>query len=232
MEEVIFKKIKDIKLDDTPIFIGIHGPQGCGKSTSCKNIKNKLTSYGFKVCIISIDDFYYPYDEMNKILTTFNDPLYSHRGMAGTHDTEQLYSCLERLQCGMNTEIPIFNKEFHNGRGDRTGYLYIENNMDVIIIEGWMIGYKQTDVTPNELVLFNNMLSKYNRLNEYINLWFYIKAENIDFIYDWRLSAEKGMNKIDFDNFMIPYMNVYKHYNIDSNDNVIVLNKYREIIRI
>ena len=39
MEEVIFKKIKDIKLDDTPIFIGIHGPQGCGKSTSCKNIK-------------------------------------------------------------------------------------------------------------------------------------------------------------------------------------------------
>ena len=41
-----------------PLFIGINGAQGTGKSTLAKLFKLCLTEAKFKVAVLSIDDFY------------------------------------------------------------------------------------------------------------------------------------------------------------------------------
>ena len=46
MEKIIIdqitQKIKE-RINNETIFVGVHGPQGCGKSTSCENVKKKLS---------------------------------------------------------------------------------------------------------------------------------------------------------------------------------------------
>ena len=41
MEEIILEKIL-LQYREEPLFVAIHGPQGCGKSTSCENVKKNF----------------------------------------------------------------------------------------------------------------------------------------------------------------------------------------------
>lgn len=214
MESIILDTIQK-KTNNGPLWIAVHGPQGCGKSTLCKNIKHILENQGVSVCTLSLDDFYYPYEIMQLLIKQKNHPLYRHRGLAGTHDLTKLFHCLDELKLGSLTSIPLFDKTKHNGKGDIIHHKISPRKYDIILFEGWLIGYKPLNHPPTILNEFNEHLKLYQKLQTYFTEWFYIEAESIDYIYKWRKSAEKTMNDNDFNEFMKSYMYVYQHYTLE-----------------
>lgn len=214
MESIILDAIQK-NIDKIPLWIAIHGPQGCGKSTLCQNIKCHLEKHNISVCTLSLDDFYYSYQNMQAFIQKQNHPLYKHRGLAGTHDLTELFHCLDELKCGRLTSVPSFDKTKHDGRGDIVYYNIPTIKYDVVLFEGWLIGYKPLNHPPTILNEFNEHLKLYQKLQTYFTEWFYIEPENIDYIYNWRKSAEKTMNDNDFNEFMKSYMYVYQHYTLE-----------------
>ena len=219
------------QLSDNTNIIGIHGPQGVGKTTLNKFLYNELSN-DYNIIILSLDDFYLPYQEMNKFLESCNNKLYKFRGLAGTHDIKLLYDTLINLKNGIKTLVPIFDKSSYNGFGDRIGYNEVNKKIDIIILEGWMLGYKPiVDNQDMEIDIFNNNLKKYENIHNLINIWIIIETDNLDNIYNWRLSAEPegGMDIDTFKKFMEPYFVIYNKYSISSNK--IIVDKNRNIIK-
>jgi len=232
MEKIIIdqitQKIKEQTNNET-IFMGVHGPQGCGKSTSCENVKKKLSEQNINCLVFSLDDFYYPHSKMQQQMLKFNDPLYKHRGLAGTHDIRWLEDLFKRIHDKKNAVLPKFNKTLHNGQGDIDEYIPIYEHYDVVILEGWMIGYKPRQFIPSYLRTFNKELEKYQFLHKVIDIWFYFGTE-LQNIYDWRLNVETTMNKETFDEFIKPYFVIYSNYFISDETNKYVLDKNRNIV--
>ena len=123
-----------------PRFIGINGAQGTGKSTLAKLFELCCTEAGLKVAVLSIDDFYLSKVARTQLAATVH-PLLATRGVPGTHDVEQLKSCLNQLldsQAG-TVKIPRFDKAADNPLSEdhwATATLPI----DLVILEGWFIG--------------------------------------------------------------------------------------------
>jgi D-glycerate 3-kinase len=227
----IYKDIKKNITNSEKLFVAIHGPQGSGKSTLCEYLIDKLTIDGYRTCAMSLDDFYYDYDKMKQVLKGFNHELYKYRGLAGTHDLERLYNCLDCFQQNKDTYIPVFNKELYNGFGDVETHIPITGKYDVIILEGWMLGYEPVSNPTFDLILFNSELLKYQKLHQYFNCWINIKTDDINNIFHWRFNAEpkNGMNQKSFEKFMRPYYKIYRNYTYNSG-NIYLINKDREII--
>lgn len=230
--EVVHNRILNSIENDKVNVIGIHGPQGMGKTTINKYLKNEFSKIGLKVIILSIDDFYFEYKVLKQKLDMFNNKLYKFRGLAGTHDLNLLNNTIKNIKNNKNTLIPIFNKNKFNGFGDRDGYYESGNDIDVIIIEGWLIGYEPHDVTSDDLYLFNENLKLYKNLKSKIDFWVKVESNDIKNIYGWRWSAEdkeNGMDKETFDKFLEPYMEIYKNYKINDKDKI-VIDKDRNVI--
>ena len=123
-----------------PLFIGINGAQGTGKSTLAKLFKLCCTEAGFKVVVLSIDDFYLSKAARAQLAETVH-PLLVTRGVPGTHDVEQLKSCLSHLldsQTG-TVKIPRFDKAADNPITEDQ-WAPTTLPVDLIILEGWFIG--------------------------------------------------------------------------------------------
>ena len=101
--------------------------------------------------------------------------------------------------------------------------------MDIIIFEGWMIGYSPQAFVDEKLILFNNELKKYKFIQDFFDLWICFDTDNIDNIYKWRWSAEQNFDENEFKAFMNPYMEVYKNY-ICKRKNTYILDINRNII--
>lgn len=211
------------------LFVAIHAPQGCGKTTLSEYLYNSLSNRGYNVLVISLDDFYYPYDIMKTKLNQFDHEMYKYRGLAGTHDIYNLNECFRKLKYGKHTYIPIFNKSLREGFGDVEKYKYVQKKMDIIIFEGWMIGYSPQAFVDEKLILFNNELKKYKFIQDFFDLWICFDTDNIDNIYKWRWSAEQNFDENEFKAFMNPYMEVYKNY-ICKRKNTYILDINRNII--
>ena len=226
MEKIILEQILcslDNK-DENTLLVAIHAPQGCGKTTTCSNIQKTLYDKGYDCLIASLDDFYYPHKKMQQTLFEFHDDLYKYRGLAGTHDMKCLQEFLENVKEGKNAKLPKFNKLLKNGLGDVDNLVDINKKYDVVILEGWMIGYKPRQYIPSYLRTFNRELEKYQFLHTMFDLWFYFDTD-LQNIYDWRYSAEKNMNKETFDQFMKPYFIIYSSYVVNENKNIYYLDK-------
>ena len=123
-----------------PLFIGINGAQGTGKSTLAKLFELCCTEAGLKVAVLSIDDFYLSKAARTQLAVTVH-PLLATRGVPGTHDVEQLKSCLNQLldsQAG-TVKIPRFDKAADNPLSE-DHWATASLPIDLVILEGWFIG--------------------------------------------------------------------------------------------
>ena len=123
-----------------PLFIGINGAQGTGKSTLAKLFKLCCTEAGLKVVVLSIDDFYLSKGARAQLAETVH-PLLATRGVPGTHDVEQLRSCLSQLldsQTG-TVKVPRFDKAADNPITE-DHWAPTTLPVDLVILEGWFIG--------------------------------------------------------------------------------------------
>tara|TARA_B100000424_G_C22942448_1_gene501502 strand:- start:3212 stop:3907 length:696 start_codon:yes stop_codon:yes gene_type:complete len=224
MNEKVYERIIDNLSENKINVIGIHGPQGIGKTTLKKYLENKLNEENIDTVILSLDDFYLEYQSMKSFLKYANNSSYKFRGLAGTHDIDLLYTVLNDLLKGNETYMPIFDKKLENSFGDRSGYAKITIKPKLIILEGWMIGYKPLDNPSNKVAFFNHQLYNYEPIQNLIDYYIYLDTIDLQYIYQWRWDAEdkNGMDLDTFDEFMKPYMLIYENYNIKDENKIIV----------
>ena len=104
-----------------------------------------------------------------------------------------------------NTLLPQYDKSLRHGHGDRAAedtWPAVNkdgNFVDVILFEGWMLGFSPHPVdetsVQGDMKAVNSFLSQpeYSNLHSIFDGWLVIALEDIKYVYDWRLDAEKKM---------------------------------------
>lgn len=123
-----------------PLFVGIHGCQGSGKST-LTDFLLFLFEHHFKVPALgmSIDDFYLTQEE-RKDLSESVHPLLKTRGVPGTHDVALLANVFDDLR---NQRYPISVPVFNKASDDRVAeaeWRQVKSPVSLVILEGWCVG--------------------------------------------------------------------------------------------
>lgn len=229
-------------------FVGLNGIQGAGKTTLVSHptftTVYKLTSTKvsqlaielqsasplFHVVVCSIDDFYLTRrDQLVLGLSNQHNRLLQHRGTPGTHDMTLLKQTVENLRDGRKTAIPRYDKSLFNGKGDRrdkeewksVSQLRETDNesaINVIIFEGWSIGFRGLSSTEihqqwensfanqensvlwrhrlEDLLVMNEKQLEYDILTEVFDVFIHIDAEDTRFVYGWREEQEAALRKL------------------------------------
>jgi len=195
------------KLHAKPLVIGINGAQGSGKSTLSDLLTTLFTDYyKLKAVNISLDDFYYTYQQRQALASSVH-PLLSTRGVPGTHDVELAIKTLNQLVKGDRiTRIPRFDKA-NDDRSSEHNWTLINGSVDIIIFEGWCLGAEPQSkealrVPINELeqsqdvdatwrnYINEQLKQRYAELFNLIDAWLMLKAPSFDVVYNWRLEQE------------------------------------------
>lgn len=132
-----------------PVFIGLQGPQGSGKSTVVRAVQQTLSSspHELSVVVLSLDDLYLPHDGLLDVARKHpGNWLLRGRGLPGTHDVSLGKEVLDGLfsinHSKGRMELPSFDKSLFGGEGDRTpAGSGVVAPVDVVILEGWCMGF-------------------------------------------------------------------------------------------
>lgn len=140
VSEVTTKILEKKKLKKN-LFCLVSGPQGSGKTTFTGILKKKLSQKKLKVLVLSIDDFYLSKKDRFKLCNTIS-PLFSTRGVPGTHDLNHLKKVLNIFLRNKKTTylLPRFSKaedDILKNKFHRLQFPY-----DIFILEGWCINYQ------------------------------------------------------------------------------------------
>ncbi|KAH9297423.1 hypothetical protein KI387_029105, partial [Taxus chinensis] len=130
--------------------IGVSAPQGSGKTTLVYTLDHLFNVSGRKAASISIDDFYLTAANQAKLAAENSaNTLLELRGNAGSHDlafgTNTLKTLCSLVKKGTKAKVPRYDKSAYNGRGDRADpstWPEVEGPLEVIFLEGWMLGFK------------------------------------------------------------------------------------------
>jgi D-glycerate 3-kinase len=195
-----------------PILLGINGAQGTGKSTLADFLQLALEqNAGWKIAVLSIDDFYLTKTEREKLSETIH-PLLITRGVPGTHDLNLLTNYIEKL-CGLATgeklALPHFDKA-QDDRADIKTWPVVTGPIDLIILEGWCVGSKPQ--TPEALSQPINQLERnmdptgkwrqfvnkqleenYAELFTKLVFLIFLQVPNFDAVFRWRLEQEEKL---------------------------------------
>ena len=180
-----------------PVFIGINGPQGAGKSTLADVIVSALGELGSSGVAISVDDFYLTHAEQCALAERFSgNRCLAHRGYPGTHDVALGRATLDSLAARRTTRVPVYDKSAHQGRGDRAPenlFRTIAPPIDFVLLEGWMLGFRPVDPATLALDLRapNDRLDAYAAWDERLDAFITLEANSLDDIVRWRIDAER-----------------------------------------
>ena len=124
-----------------PLFVGINGAQGTGKSTLASLLVSLCTAHALRAVALSIDDFYLGKSQRGELARTIH-PLFATRGVPGTHDVQSLIQTLQLLNsAGANDSVrlPGFNKATDDCIPPAQ-WRHCTGPLDLIFLEGWFMG--------------------------------------------------------------------------------------------
>lgn len=196
--EVVNNYILQYRNKNQITVVGIGAAQGVGKTTLVRNLKS--INPNLLIQTISLDDYYYTIENnKNKLLNS--------RGLPGTHDIKLLKAHLNSIKAGESVDLRQYDKSLNNGKGGIIDSIKSIKNPDLLLIEGWCLGFqpipnlkdKNLNEYTQKLKCSNQDLVEINEfLYEYsfdFDLLIYIKPVNLTFIYKWRWQQEKEMIK-------------------------------------
>lgn len=117
---------------NSPLFIGIAGGTGSGKSTFAERI---AAIFGDKVTVIAYDNYYKPQDNIpmsERVRTNYDHP--------SALDTELLVSHLISLRERRDAEVPVYDFKIHT----RTSSRVRVSPSPVIIVDGILTFHDET----------------------------------------------------------------------------------------
>ncbi|SCV71185.1 BQ2448_2773 [Microbotryum intermedium] len=132
-----------------PLFVGIQGPQGSGKSHLASQLPATLSP--LRTASLSLDDLYLPHTQLLSLASSHpTNRLIQGRGQPGTHDLPLGISVLSSLarinhdQKGSESvKLPTYDKSLHDGQGDRSNEtIVVQAPIDIVLFEGWCLGFQ------------------------------------------------------------------------------------------
>lgn len=194
---------------DKVSFVGVQGSQGSGKSTCAEFLKLILEfEFGRRTLVTSIDDFYLTRAQRTELAREVH-PLFSTRGVPGTHDTALLKTVFEQVRQGHSFCIPVFDKSIDD-RAPETLWPRVTSSVDTVILEGWCVGLppqaesdllepvnalerlEDEDVVWRRAV--NRALSEeYADVFGQLGALLALQAPSFECVYRWRLLQEQKM---------------------------------------
>ena len=184
--------------------IGISALPGTGKTTLGRWLEKISLKLNFKIAVISIDDFYLPFEEMK--IAIKENPWNVSRGFPGSHSVGLMHQKLSNWKIDGKLNVPVFEKSLRNGLGDRSHWRW--DNPDLLILEGWFLGVKPLLNHINEDSIFEPSLTHkeimyraniQNNLNEYKDIWnlidhiWHLKPLKFEYMNLWKSNQEKEM---------------------------------------
>ncbi|KAF2759433.1 P-loop containing nucleoside triphosphate hydrolase protein [Pseudovirgaria hyperparasitica] len=134
-----------------PVFIGVSGLQGSGKSTWAHAIVALLsTEHNLNAITVSLDDFYLTHAQLIRLRDENpENRLFRTRGQPGTHDEQLASRFFDAMKGGRKgtepVRIPMFDKSRFDGEGDRVPeeqWPVVESAVQVVVFEGWCVGFQ------------------------------------------------------------------------------------------
>ncbi len=184
-----------------PWVLGLQGPQGCGKSTLAAALVGALGDVGVRAVTVSIDDFYLTHGEQLALADRYaGNPYLLHRGYPGTHDVALGLRQIETLAAlgpGEDALVAAYDKSAHRGRGDRkprSEWRRVTGPLDLLILEGWMLGFSPVDegALAPDLRVPNALLARYASWNRTLDAFVSLRVESLDVIVRWRVDSERA----------------------------------------
>jgi D-glycerate 3-kinase len=197
---------------DNTIVIGINGAQGSGKSTLTRILQLLLDKgFGKRVVSISIDDLYKTRQQRQQMASTIH-PLFSTRGVPGTHDIDmglQLFAALRNAGADTSVLLPRFNKATDD-RYPEEQWDRLQLPVDIVLFEGWCVGAmaeddaalaapintleEQEDPDGAWRSYVNKQLAgPYRQLFANIDLLVMLQIPHMRHVYEWRSLQEKKL---------------------------------------
>lgn len=178
---LVAERIAALPRGDAPVFVGLNGAQGAGKSTLAKLLAADLENRGLRCALLSLDDFYLTKAEREELARRVH-PMCGTRGVPGTHDVALLEATLAALADGGETALPRFDK-LSDDRLPRDKWLVFGGRPDVIVLEGWCVGICSTDL-PAWAGAINNLEAE----GDPDGTWFAWSRAALELDYDklWR----------------------------------------------
>jgi len=224
-----------------PLFLGINGAQGTGKSTLAKLLVALLQTRGLRAINLSIDDFYYSKAERQRLAQEVH-PLLISRGVPGTHNMQRAESTIAGLinaSAQSRVGLPAFDKASDDQVPDDQWLVHV-GPCDVIILEGWFIGARaqtaaelvepinalerEQDVDGSWREYVNEQLAeRYEPLFEQLDCLIMLKAPDFAQVYEWRSLQErklrdrvgtadkKGMDDAELKHFIQHFERLTRH---------------------
>lgn len=180
-----------------PVVVGVSGPQGGGKSTLTTHAVSALEALGHRAVSLSIDDVYLLRDEQRALAARHpGNPYLEVRGAPGTHDVALGGALLDALRSGGAVTLPTYDKGAFDGAGDRAPRERsrdVRGPFDVILFEGWMLGFApdaRLDRIP-KLGAVNAYLRAYDAWTNRLDGLFHLDVHDLDLVVRWRVESEQ-----------------------------------------
>ncbi|GAB1316715.1 hypothetical protein MFIFM68171_06925 [Madurella fahalii] len=199
-----------------PFIVGLNGVQGVGKTTLVRALAQTLQEReGLETLVVSIDDFYLTHvDQLALAAAHPDNALVQYRGEPGTHDIALAESFFSALCQNQPVRVPRYDKSAFSGLGDRLpqDIWPTINKADVVILEGWCVGFRPLDPRAIEakwrapsrtlhnhklehLLFVNSCLQSYNTITDLLDAFIHIDAEDIEYVYAWRQEQEAQLRR-------------------------------------
>jgi D-glycerate 3-kinase len=194
-----------IRCGTRPLLVGIAGAQGGGKSWLARAAA-KTTPGAIH---LSLDDFYLSSAARRALAGTVH-PLFTTRGVPGTHDLDQLNATLDALtSAGPRSEtlLPAFDKLTDEPQ-PRQAWRRVKGRPSAIIFEGWCLGARpqrerdlatpvnalERDEDPAEIwrrAVNRRLKTDYAALFARLDAILFLQAPSFDVVHAWRCQQEE-----------------------------------------